>query len=136
MYAKKENYLYATSMCIRHNKIYNNCLFNFGLLFCKWKNGKIIIIKRKSLLHIIVKFSGAKVIDATDKFVIPGGIDPCTNFRGEDLADDLNSGTRAALAGGTTTIMDLVIPDKNQSLIDAVIAWKEDIEELGKKNVL
>lgn len=75
--------------------------------------------------------SGAKVIDATEKFIIPGGIDPCTNFRGEDLADDLNSGTRAALAGGTTTIMELVIPDKDQSLIDAVNAWKEDIEELA-----
>ena len=30
--------------------------------------------------------------------------------------------------------MELVIPDKDQSLIDAVNAWKEDIEELGKKN--
>ena len=121
MYAKKKkNYLYATSMCIRHNKIYNNCLFQ---LFCN-----------KQKKNFLIFLPGAKVIDATEKFIIPGGIDPCTNFRGEDLADDLNSGTRAALAGGTTTIMELVIPDKDQSLIDAVNAWKEDIEELGKKN--
>ena len=91
-------------------------------------------INKKRIANFVIFFSGAKVIDATEKFIIPGGIDPCTNFRGEDLADDLNSGTRAALAGGTTTIMELVIPDKDQSLIDAVNAWKEDIEELGKKN--
>ena len=40
-------------------------------------------------------FSGAKIIDATDKFIVPGGIDSSTNLRaGEDLADDMNSGTR------------------------------------------
>ena len=43
----------------------------------------------------------------------------------------MNSGTRAALSGGTTTIVDLVIPDKDQSLMDAVNAWKEDVEESG-----
>ena len=45
----------------------------------------------------------------------------------------MNSGTRAALSGGTTTIVDLVIPDKDQSLMDAVNAWKEDVEESGTK---
>ena len=79
-----------------------------------------------------LSFAGAKIIDATDKFIVPGGIDSCTNLRNvEDLADDMNSGTRAALAGGTTTIVDLVIPEKDQSLMDAVNAWKEDIEESG-----
>ena len=43
----------------------------------------------------------------------------------------MNSGTRAALSGGTTTIVDLVIPGKDQSLMDAVNAWKEDVEESG-----
>lgn len=75
--------------------------------------------------------SGAKIIDATDKYVMPGGIDMATNFKGGDddeVADDFNSGTRAALAGGTTTVADLVIPGKEESLTDAVAAWKEDIE--------
>ena len=47
----------------------------------------------------------------------------------------MNSGTRAALSGGTTTVVDLVIPDKDQSLMDAVNAWKEDVEESGTKMI-
>ena len=73
--------------------------------------------------------AGAKIIDATDKFVMPGGIDTATNFKAdEEAADDFESGTRAALAGGTTTVVDVVVPEKDQSLVDAVSAWKEDIE--------
>eukprot|EP00093_Oithona_nana_P001506 01506.XXX_1070_4303_1 [CDS] Oithona nana genome sequencing. len=71
--------------------------------------------------------SGAKVIDATDKFVIPGGLDTCTNLK-SDAIDDFTSGSRAALAGGTTTVVDLVIPGKGESLLEAVTSWKEDIE--------
>jgi len=73
--------------------------------------------------------SGAKIIDATDKFVMPGGIDTATNFKSdEEAADDFQSGTRAALAGGTTTVVDLVVPGKEESLLEAVASWKEDIE--------
>ncbi|KIH49242.1 hypothetical protein ANCDUO_20684, partial [Ancylostoma duodenale] len=47
-----------------------------------------------------------QVLDATDRLVIPGGIDPHTHlqlpFMGEVAADDFYIGTRAALAGGTT----------------------------------
>ncbi len=75
--------------------------------------------------------SGAKVIDATDKFVMPGGVDTCTQFRGNGslpLADDFTSGTRAALAGGTTTVIDTVIPTKDESIAEAVAAWREEVE--------
>ena len=123
MYAKKR-IIYMLHQCVYVTTRFTTTVcFNYSA-----------INKKRILANFVIFFSGAKVIDATEKFIIPGGIDPCTNFRGEDLADDLNSGTRAALAGGTTTIMELVIPDKDQSLIDAVNAWKEDIEELGKKN--
>lgn len=55
-----------------------------------------------------------QVIDATNKFVMPGGIDPHCHmelpFMGTTSADDFNHGTRAAVAGGTTTIIDFIIP--------------------------
>jgi len=76
----------------------------------------------------------ATVINATDKLVLPGGIDPQTHFLqavdGKDeLVDDFESGTHAALAGGTTLVMDMVIPDKEGSLLEAFSAWKETAEE-------
>ncbi|XP_059665414.1 dihydropyrimidinase [Cornus florida] len=54
------------------------------------------------------------VLDATGKFVMPGGIDPHTHlameFMGTQTIDDFFSGQAAALAGGTTMHIDFVIP--------------------------
>jgi dihydropyrimidinase len=54
------------------------------------------------------------VLDATGKFVMPGGIDPHTHlameFMGTETVDDYFSGQAAALAGGTTMHIDFVIP--------------------------
>ena len=60
-----------------------------------------------------------KVIDASGKLVIPGGIDPHTHldmpFGGTTSADDFETGTQAAAFGGTTTIIDFAIQSKGES---------------------
>jgi dihydropyrimidinase len=72
--------------------------------------------------------ANATVIDAGGQYVMPGGIDTHTHmqlpFMGTVTADDFFTGTAAGLAGGTTTIMDFVIPDPKQSLMEAYQTWR------------
>ena len=68
-------------------------------------------------------------LDATGKYVFPGGIDVHTHFElpfmGTVSADDFETGSRAAIAGGTTTFVDFVIPDKGKPLGAALDAWRK-----------
>ena len=68
-----------------------------------------------------------KVIDASGKLVIPGGIDPHTHmelpFGGTSSSDDFRTGTIAAAHGGTTTIIDFAVQYHGQSLIEALDVW-------------
>jgi len=72
--------------------------------------------------------ASATVIDASGQYVMPGGIDPHTHmnlpFMGTVTADDFFTGTAAGLAGGTTTIIDFVIPNPQQSLMEAYHQWR------------
>ena len=72
---------------------------------------------------------GAEVVDATGQYVMPGGIDPHTHmqlpFMGTVASDDFYSGTAAGLAGGTTMIIDFVIPAPGENLMDAFHKWRE-----------
>ncbi len=71
---------------------------------------------------------GATVVDAGGQYVMPGGIDPHTHmqlpFMGTVASEDFYSGTAAGLAGGTTMIIDFVIPNPQQNIMDAYREWR------------
>ena len=71
--------------------------------------------------------TGERKLDASGCYVMPGGIDPHTHmempFMGTYSADDFESGTRAALAGGTTMVVDFALPSPGQGLLDALKMW-------------
>jgi dihydropyrimidinase len=68
-----------------------------------------------------------RLIDASGKLVIPGGIDPHTHmdlpFGGTSSSDDFETGTRAAALGGTTTIIDFAVQYRGQALNEALDVW-------------
>ena len=68
------------------------------------------------------------IIDASGKLVMPGGIDPHVHldmpFMGTYSSDNYETGTRAALYGGTTMVIDFILQTQGKSLHDALNAWK------------
>ncbi|XP_050733582.1 dihydropyrimidinase-like isoform X5 [Eriocheir sinensis] len=71
---------------------------------------------------------GTRVVEAKGHLVMPGGIDTHTHmqlpFMGTFAVDDFYTGTRAALAGGTTMIMDFALPQRGESLVEAYHRWR------------
>jgi dihydropyrimidinase len=71
--------------------------------------------------------NAGRILDATGKLILPGGIDVHTHldmpFGGTTSADDFETGTRAAAFGGTTTLIDFAIQYKGQSLRQAFDTW-------------
>ena len=72
--------------------------------------------------------SDAQVIDAGGCYVMPGGIDPHTHmqlpFMGTVASEDFYTGTAAAMAGGTTSIIDFAIPGPQEPLLDTYHKWR------------
>ncbi|GAB3636692.1 hypothetical protein GCM10027422_22820 [Hymenobacter arcticus] len=71
---------------------------------------------------------GVEVIDCTGKLVMPGGIDPHVHlempFMGTFSSDTYETGTRAALHGGTTTVIDFILQKQGSSLRAALEEWQ------------
>jgi dihydropyrimidinase len=77
--------------------------------------------------------AGASIVDAGGMLVMPGGIDPHTHmelpFMGTTASEDFFTGTSAGIAGGTTSIIDFVIPNPGTSLIEAWHEWRAKSEK-------
>ena len=86
-----------------------------------------IQIEKGVITAIGPNLSGGADLDATGCYVMPGGIDPHTHlempFMGTYSTDDFESGTRAALSGGTTMVVDFALPSPDQSLLEAIQMW-------------
>lgn len=71
-------------------------------------------------------------VDATGKYVLPGGIDAHTHldmpFGGTTSSDDFETGTVAAAHGGTTTIVDFAIQTKGHTLREGIDTWHAKAE--------
>lgn len=77
--------------------------------------------------------AGTQVVDGSGQYVFPGGIDAHTHmempFMGTTSCDDFYTGTAAGVAGGTTTILDFIIPNRNQSLLEARDFWMNNAKK-------
>ncbi|KAI1721941.1 amidohydrolase family domain-containing protein [Ditylenchus destructor] len=112
----------ASSLLIKNGTVVNDdAIFKADVLI---EDG---IIRR---VEADLVFDGnGRVIDASGCYVMPGGIDPHTHmqlpFMGQVAVDDFYQGTRAALSGGTTMIIDFVIPPKGECPLKAYSQWRD-----------
>ena len=88
-----------------------------------------VLVEGETIKAIGEGLKGDSTLDAKDCFVMPGGIDPHTHldmpFMGTNSADNYESGTKAALSGGTTMVVDFCIPNRNQPLMEAFADWQK-----------
>ena len=103
------------------------------------KNGHIITATDNCMADIFIEaetisaigknlqVTADKIIDATGKLVFPGGIDPHVHldmpFMGTYSSDNYETGTRAALYGGTTTVIDFILQKQGNSRRAALDEW-------------
>ncbi len=93
------------------------------------EDGKISSISKNIDKHSSVE----KVINAEGSYIFPGFIDPHVHMSlptpAGNSSDDFYTGSRAALFGGTTTIIDFVTPNRGQSILEALELRKKEAED-------
>ena len=97
----------------------------------KYRSDLLIIDGQIHLIESKIRTSHFdKEIDADGLYILPGGIDPHVHMHlptpSGYSSDDFLTGSRAALYGGTTTLLDFVTPEKGQSLTEALRQRKEE----------
>jgi len=104
------------------------------------KNGRVITVSEDQYADVLIEGEtivaiaenipekGHEVIDAGGLLVLPGGIDPHVHldmpFMGTSSSDTYETGTRAALFGGTTTVIDFILQKQGNSLRAALEEWQ------------
>src|SRR5690242_11579623 len=85
-------------------------------------DGKIVLLGRDLPIP-----DGTERIDASGRYVLPGGVDIHTHLdlpgQGAHTVDDFLSGTIAAACGGTTSLVDFCFQEKGQRLLEAIDVW-------------
>src|SRR3989475_1758053 len=98
----------------------------------QYKGDLLLEGEKIALIGTSLGMEADKTIDASGKYVLPGGIDVHTHldmpFGGPTSADDFESGTTAAAFGGTTSIVDFAIQYKGQTLHHAWETWAKKAE--------
>ena len=86
-----------------------------------------VLIDGETIIAVGSDLEGDEIIDASGCYLMPGGIDPHTHlempFMGTHSSDDFDTGTAAALAGGTTMVVDFCLPDPSGGLMDPLQQW-------------
>ncbi len=89
--------------------------------------------ERVVLIGLSLEAEADRTIDASGRYVMPGGIDPHTHmdlpFGGSFCSDDFATGTRAAAFGGTTTIVDFALQGTDEGLRPGLDLWLEKAEK-------
>ncbi|GMR48440.1 hypothetical protein PMAYCL1PPCAC_18635, partial [Pristionchus mayeri] len=70
---------------------------------------------------------GVRVVEGEGKILMPAGIDVHTHFTAVNSADDLGRGTKAAVAGGTATVVETAWPRDGEGLLDAIRRIKKGV---------
>jgi dihydropyrimidinase len=97
-----------------------------------YKGDVLVEDEKISTIGSSLDIAADKMIDASGKYVLPGGIDVHTHmdmpFGGSKSSDDFETGTRAAAFGGTTCIVDFAIQYRGQTLHHAMETWAKKAE--------
>ncbi len=105
------------------------------------KNGRVVTASESYIADVYTEgekivaigknlnYKAEKTIDASGKLVFPGGIDPHVHldmpFMGTYSSDDYETGTRAALHGGTTMVIDFILQTQGDTLRNALKTWQQ-----------